>query len=195
MMHATQIKATDLTPMPWKNGGGVTREVAVWPVGAGLDAFIWRISLAEVAQSGPFSRFAGIDRILVLIDGHGMELADTHGDSTLLQQPGELLCFAGEAEIVSTLHHGTTHDFNLMWRRDQANGHAEIITTSQSMTISAGTHVLHAVSSAIDIQLSTTETKRLAAGDSLILNTEKPQAISIQKAESGLLIHAQITSK
>ena len=24
---------------PWKNGGGSTRELACWPLGAGMDAF------------------------------------------------------------------------------------------------------------------------------------------------------------
>ncbi|MDP3593765.1 HutD family protein, partial [Phenylobacterium sp.] len=25
------LRAVNRTPMPWKNGGGVTREVAIWP--------------------------------------------------------------------------------------------------------------------------------------------------------------------
>ena len=32
---------------PWKNGGGVTTELATDPPGAALDAFNWRLSLAR----------------------------------------------------------------------------------------------------------------------------------------------------
>ena len=34
---------------PWKNGGGSTRELACWPLGAGMDAFGWRVSVATIA--------------------------------------------------------------------------------------------------------------------------------------------------
>jgi len=60
------IRGADLVASPWKNGGGVTREVAAFPEGAALDAFVWRVSVADVAQAGPFSRFAGIDRTLAV---------------------------------------------------------------------------------------------------------------------------------
>jgi environmental stress-induced protein Ves len=51
---ATLLRGVDLVAAPWKNGGGVTREVAAFPAGAGLDAFVWRVSIADVAQAGPF---------------------------------------------------------------------------------------------------------------------------------------------
>ncbi|MFQ9621820.1 MAG: HutD family protein [Enterobacteriaceae bacterium] len=40
--------------MPWKNGQGVTREVARYPEAGEYD---WRISLATIRQPGPFSAF------------------------------------------------------------------------------------------------------------------------------------------
>ena len=52
--------------MPWKNGGGVTSELARSPQ---ADEFDWRLSVAEVATDGPFSQFPGIDRLLVLLSG------------------------------------------------------------------------------------------------------------------------------
>ncbi|NYH19335.1 HutD/Ves family protein [Paraburkholderia bryophila] len=74
MASVTLIRGADLVAAPWKNGGGVTREVAAVPEQAGLDCFVWRVSIADVAQAGPFSRFAGIDRTLVLLSGAGMLL-------------------------------------------------------------------------------------------------------------------------
>src|ERR1700753_2581801 len=60
--------------MPWRNGGGVTYEVAASPADRGLTDFDWRISIAEVQAGGPFSAFAGIDRTIILIDGEWMAL-------------------------------------------------------------------------------------------------------------------------
>ena len=65
------VGSSDLVRVPWKNGGGTTAEVAVHPPGAGLDDFDWRISMADVAVDGPFSRFPGVDRTLVLAEGRG----------------------------------------------------------------------------------------------------------------------------
>ncbi|MBK9607139.1 MAG: HutD family protein [Betaproteobacteria bacterium] len=62
---------------PWKNGGGTTTEIAVHPEGAGWDDFLWRIGIADIRQSGPFSSFPGIDRSILLLDcpvGSGMTL-------------------------------------------------------------------------------------------------------------------------
>jgi len=47
------LKAADRAAIPWKNGGGVTRDVIVSPAGATLENFDWRISIAEIA-SGVF---------------------------------------------------------------------------------------------------------------------------------------------
>ena len=63
------LRAADRVAVPWKNGGGVTHDVIVSPAGATLDDFDWRISIAEIARSGPFSRFPGIDRTLAVLEG------------------------------------------------------------------------------------------------------------------------------
>ena len=53
----------DAVERPWRNGGGVTRELASSP--EGVDDFDWRVSIAEVTASGDFSRFPGVDRTIV----------------------------------------------------------------------------------------------------------------------------------
>ena len=62
------LYARDRVVSPWKNGGGTTTEVAAFPPGAPLENFGWRVSIAQVARSGPFSLFPGIDRTLALLD-------------------------------------------------------------------------------------------------------------------------------
>lgn len=108
---------TSAVPMPWKNGGGVTRELARCPQG---DEFDWRLSVAEVATDGPFSQFPGIDRLLVLLSGGGMDLTVVEtGEVERLRQPLHTHRFAGEMAIDATLVDGPTTDLNLMWRRDR----------------------------------------------------------------------------
>ena len=66
------IRQSDFTVTPWKNGGGVTREaLRVPPRG---DSFHWRVSVAQIDRSGPFSEFAAYNRTMVLLRGSGVDL-------------------------------------------------------------------------------------------------------------------------
>lgn len=106
--------------MPWKNGGGSTAEIVRHPGGTG--PFIWRVSIAEVASSGPFSRFEGYDRHILMLKGNGMKLdAGTHG-TLPLDAPFIPQSFPGEWEIEGILTSGPVQDFNLMIARDAATG-------------------------------------------------------------------------
>ncbi|MFI6337529.1 HutD family protein [Streptomyces sp. NPDC050535] len=102
--------------VPWKNGAGVTREIAVRPEGAGMDDFDWRVSLAEVAADGPFSAFPGIDRTLTLVEGAGMDLT-VGGERRLVDSrytPGD---FRGDVPTDCRLLDGPVVNLNVMWRR------------------------------------------------------------------------------
>ncbi len=117
MMPVTRIvPAHDLVRTPWKNGGGTTAEVAVFPAGAGFEDFGWRISMADVAADGPFSAFTGIDRTLALIEGSALEL-DVDGVVHRLNEAAPLLSFPGEAATVGRLPAGPIRDLNVMTRR------------------------------------------------------------------------------
>ena len=111
------LRAVNRTPMPWKNGGGVTREVAIWPPTAALDAFDWRISIADVAQGGPFSAFPGVDRVLTVIEGAGLELAVEDLATVTLDAAAPPFAFPGDAACDAELHDGPIRDLNLMIRR------------------------------------------------------------------------------
>jgi uncharacterized protein len=117
---ATIIRAASLVPVPWKNGGGITREIAVWPAGASMDAFAWRLSIAEVSRDGAFSTFPSVDRVLVLLDGAGMRLRESAGREYVLDKPLAMAHFAGESPIDATLENGPTRDFNVMVHRERA---------------------------------------------------------------------------
>jgi environmental stress-induced protein Ves len=115
------VAPSEYRRMPWKNGGGLTEEIATHPDDAGLDGFDWRVSIAEVARNGPFSRFPGIDRSITLIEGGGMRL--TGGDRDIVMRtPFEPYAFGGEVPIDCALIDGPIRDFNAMVRRDRARG-------------------------------------------------------------------------
>lgn len=130
-----------LPAQPWKNGGGVTREIAAWPPGAGMDAFQWRVSVADIAADGPFSAFPGIDRQIALLDGAGVRLLSDDGSfDHRLDTVGEPFAFAGERGVQATLLDGATRDFNVMTRRGACR--ASIVAARREFTIPPGAHVV-----------------------------------------------------
>lgn len=116
------INFEDLRTTPWKNGGGVTREIACFPQHASFDDFAWRISIADVSQSGPFSVLPGIDRIIALLDGDGMQLRFDDGRQHALSTPLVPFRFRGEDRVQAELMGAASRDFNLMLRRDMVDG-------------------------------------------------------------------------
>jgi environmental stress-induced protein Ves len=119
------IQYASLHATPWKNGGGSTTEITVFPPGATFDDFDWRISLATITQSGPFSQFPGIDRTLTLIDGPGVVLDVGNERRVALSEREPIVAFPGEIEVHATVDGGMTTDFNVMTRRAQCNHQLE----------------------------------------------------------------------
>jgi environmental stress-induced protein Ves len=116
-MTTRLIPYASLEPSPWKNGGGSTTTITVSPPGATLEDFDWRVSLATIAQDGPFSLFPGIDRTLALVDGRGVLLEFDGERKAVLDAHNRICEFAGEARVDARLVDGPTVDFNLMTRR------------------------------------------------------------------------------
>lgn len=120
------IRLRDCPAVPWKNGMGRTRELAVYPAGAGMDAFAWRASVAEVDSAAPFSAFEGVDRYIALLEGAGFTMTLDDGRQHALTMPFAPFAFPGEAQVTIALQGGPTRDFNLMLRRSKARG--ELVT-------------------------------------------------------------------
>ena len=113
------VHLADVAATPWRNGGGLTRELVSGPAGADWQ---WRLSVAEVAADGPFSRFEGVTRWFSVLQGAGVVLnvatpqqasAATEHRLTAHDAP---LCFDGAAATACRLIDGPTQDFNLMLR-------------------------------------------------------------------------------
>ncbi len=106
------VRAADVPALPWKNGGGVSRDLLRWP-----DAETWRvrISLADIDTDGPFSDYPGVQRWFAVVEGEGVELR--FGDRSHVQRVGEApLTFDGADAPGCRLLDGRTRDLNLMLR-------------------------------------------------------------------------------
>jgi uncharacterized protein len=101
-----------VAPQPWRNGGGVTRELLALP-----DEHDWtvRISVADVKRDGPFSSFPGVQRCFAVLSGDGVRLRVDEVDHDLTPQDPPLR-FDGADPVSCVLLGGATEDLNLMVR-------------------------------------------------------------------------------
>lgn len=105
-----RIRTADCPPQPWKNGGGVTRELLTWP---SADDWQLRISVADITKDGAFSRFDGVQRTFAVIEGAGVTL---QFEETLrvITKDSEPLIFDGAEMPHCKLVNGATRDLNVM---------------------------------------------------------------------------------
>jgi uncharacterized protein len=116
-MPLEHLPAAARAATPWRNGGGVTREVAIEP--DAKRGFRWRISIAEVTADGPFSTFTGCGRVLTVLRGAGLELR-VDGVAHTIARPYEPFDFDGAAATECRLIDGPVLDINLIRADDQA---------------------------------------------------------------------------
>ncbi len=143
------VRAADVAPAPWRNGGGQTRELLAWPSaetsgpvpagahgGAGKAAaapWRFRISLAEVDHSGPFSRYPGVERWFCVVDGAGVRLR-LAGREHRLDAHSAPLHFSGDVPADCDLVDGPTRDLNLM----TAGGSGQMLPAAAGARWSSG---------------------------------------------------------
>lgn len=134
------LRAADRTAAPWKNGGGVTREIAASPERAGTDGFEWRVSLADVGADGPFSAFPGTERILTVVDGRGMHLVA--GGRRLLAERYLPRPFPGDVPTHGRLLAGPVVNLNVMHRRGAVTAAVAVVRGGLPVPVAPDTTVL-----------------------------------------------------
>lgn len=137
------IRYAELKAHPWRNGGGVTREVArhprttsvqtalqTGPRDTGQDnAWDWRVSIAEVSKAGPFSAYTGMDRVLTVIDGDLLLLSVDGAEHPL--EKYRPFRFSGDADSAGALPTGDIRDLNVITRNGAFKGYTSIIELSK----------------------------------------------------------------
>ncbi|GAA3090462.1 HutD family protein [Streptomyces rectiviolaceus] len=141
-MGGDVLRWSEYRSMPWKNGGGMTREVASGAVQAPLASadssadssaepapgFDWRVSVADVDAGGSFSSFPGIDRVITLVEGEGMVL--TVDGTPHPVGPLSPFAFSGDAATDCRLEAGAVRDMNVMTRRGRAKAEVRMVTVA-----------------------------------------------------------------
>ncbi|RWC27026.1 MAG: HutD family protein [Mesorhizobium sp.] len=184
------LRAADYKSMPWKNGGGVTTEIAVSPANAGLDDFDWRVSMARVELSGPFSQFAGIDRTLAVLEGEGIVLDIAGYPPTSINRATALFSFPADVQTSATLIGGPITDLNVMTRRRVTHSVERlVIATPVEIRTEAGTTLILCLDG--DVIVPAAEPVRLGPFDTLLSGSERTSLL-VQPAHEATLFVIRI---
>lgn len=191
MSDLSILRARDRRQMSWKNGAGVTSDVVVFPAGADFDSFGWRISIATVNASAPFSAFPGVDRALVLLEG---VLALRIGDEAAIELSASSppLALAGELPVSAEVISGPVTDLNIMTRRGQFRAGIESHTLSAPVMVhnNESSTVLLATE-LVDVEYEGVEHK-LQARDAVLLRGESAARLA-PRATPALFYVIEIT--
>ena len=153
----------------WKNGGGITNQLARSDDQSGMR---WRVSIAEVASDGPFSRFEQTDRIIMLLQGEGFCLHGAEDQPVVLDKALVPFAFAGETAIECTLSNGPVRDFNLMTRRSDIKASLQVLLVTEPLSlVLAQESILYLASGQLPVSFKE-QSYLLEAGQSLLCTDE-----------------------
>lgn len=142
--------------MPWKNGGGVTIDIAVTMLPGfepgSWEGIIWRFSRTAIVTPGAFSDLSGFDRELALISGHGLVLRTPVGEIDV-RQPFKPVRFAGETSIVSRLEAGPVEVVNLIGDRSRVSIDLFCLSDGATKTCPAGVHIIYAAATSCELTI------------------------------------------
>ncbi len=148
-MRVTHLNPSSYRQMPWKNGLGITTEIARRPQEGEID---WRVSVARVTADGPFSKFPGCDRVILALDGEGMIL--THHETGAVAALGALepWSFSGDWTTSCALREGAIRDFNVITRRAAFTAEVSVLFLDgpRSIDLTAATTLLYCASGDAD---------------------------------------------
>ncbi|HEY9040104.1 MAG TPA: HutD family protein [Roseovarius sp.] len=165
------LRGADLVDVPWKNGGGITRNIAAAQRG---DQTAWRLSRADVAQDGAFSNFAGLERILTVVSGGGMALE--HSQGTLHAAPWQPVRFDGGLDVFARLDSGPLTDLNLMFDPILCDGTVTLRKGALAQTVTPPSRGLTAVH--VLAGHPTIGTQALALADTVFFNASTGMTLS-----------------
>lgn len=155
-LHVVRCDAVE--PQPWKNGGGLTRELLAWP---SREDWALRLSVADIRADGPFSAFPGVDRWFAVLEGAGVLLA-LPGGARRTETGDPVLAFPGEAAPLCELLDGPTRDLNVMIRRGAGHGGMRRANLDEDFASRSSFRALFAAD-ALTLQIDGTDAARVPA--------------------------------
>jgi uncharacterized protein len=125
------IRFASLKPEPWRNGGGVTRQLASQSGAESAQdgSWDWRVSIADVSKAGDFSPFPGMERVLTVVEGELLLLTVDGAEQPL--EKYRPFRFPGGAATQASLPTGDIRDLNVITRAGSFKGYTSIIELSK----------------------------------------------------------------
>jgi len=190
----TRLDSARYRRSPWKNGGGVTVDIAgasVPGVAPGAwDGVIWRFGQTRIERPGPFSDLSGFDRLLAVVEGQGLVLHPAGAPALDVRARFHPVRFPGEWRIESELEDGPVAVVNLMADRGRAAIDLRLAAAGNTpLAFEPGTLVLYAAAGSSTIELSG-DSIELAPADAVQVESDEPIAITLR---SGVIAAAWIS--
>tara|TARA_R110002050_G_scaffold9504_2_gene33459 strand:- start:32925 stop:33512 length:588 start_codon:yes stop_codon:yes gene_type:complete len=140
-MTQVQIhRAIDYVSLPWKKGTGSTKEIAR-DQGEGLANFGWRLSLADVIESGDFSTFNSYQRIITVLEGDGMQLEIDGQQSHPIKQLNPF-AFSGDSQVNCQLLGSTLRNVNLIYSSQRYQARLQWLPLQQTQRLFTAANVV-----------------------------------------------------
>ena len=148
----------------------MTQEALRVPPGG--DPFRFRVSVAHIDASGPFSEFAEYNRKMVLLKGSGLDLSFGDGAQKSLRKVGELLEFDGALPAHCELLNGPCVDLNFMvLKSDSAAVRVERFIESVAVSASrTETLLIFPIDRKITVQITAGKTVALEPWDLAVMS-------------------------
>ena len=186
-MRVTHLRPGDYVRQSWKNGGGTTTELA--RDGAG-ERWRWRLSIADVERSGPFSDFTGYRRIITLLEGRGMALTFDALPAVVVDRPYEPFAFDGGVRTDCRLLGGSIRDMNLIVDDARLTASVDIRLPDEAAPLAFTAHacaLLHAICGRLEVRIGERKA-RLQRGDTLRIDDGDGETLSTTALDAGAVL-------
>lgn len=166
--YARLLPAADYVPVPWKNGGGISEQIAVFPESEPED-FEWRLSRAKVEAAGPFSLYPGYSRFLSVVEGKELVLRSNR--ELVALKLGNVFSFVGEDSFTCAIPKGPVRDLGLIYKREKYRSlmqRLEFSAQARSFALRAEFNFFYALEGGFKVNTYPGDiTHDLATGDTL----------------------------
>lgn len=140
----------DLAQEPWRNGGGITRTLMRQEVDGKP---LWRISVADITGNAPFSRFEGLDRQAVLVEGHNVTLCGDWG-AWSMNSVGDTARFPGELSVHTEIGCSLARFWNVMADRSRMRIDLRVSSSPSESMSAVGSGALMLMSGEAEVLVS-----------------------------------------
>ncbi|WP_161957147.1 HutD/Ves family protein [Aestuariivirga litoralis] len=164
------IRSSDFTEGRWRNGMGVSWDIASDP--PGTDDFGWRFAIARIEADVPFSNYPLVDRIFTLIEGNGLDLAFEGHRSLAVHRRFVPHPYPCDVPTSCRLRDGPCRALNLFVRRGAWRAVADVLSSGADLA-HPGPILLFALQGAADVNgHALAEGDAAIASDAITADTE-----------------------